>query len=42
MGCLLEVLNVMSAFMSAGREGMRKGVEIKLLSGGYSELVHLE
>ena len=32
MGYLLEVLNVMSAFMSVGREGMRKGLEIKPLT----------
>ena len=34
MGYLLEVLNVMSAFMWVGREGMRKGLEIKSLTGG--------
>lgn len=33
IGCLLEVLDVISAFMSVGREDMGKGLKIKLLSG---------
>lgn len=42
MDYLLEVLNVMNVFMSVGREGMRKGLEIKSLTGGLSVLVSLE